>query len=98
MVARPVGGSSTRTVNEPVGSFLVRSGTGGFGGPVGYHPGAGAERVGAATWAPSTVAAEAVAANSTAAQYLMAAAQRGGGEMGGYGNFGGGPRIGRRAT
>jgi hypothetical protein len=39
MVARPVGGNSARTVNEPVGSFLVRSGVGGFGGPLSYHPG-----------------------------------------------------------
>jgi hypothetical protein len=39
MVATP---SGTKTISEPVGSFLVRSGVGGFGGPVGYHPGASA--------------------------------------------------------
>jgi hypothetical protein len=42
MVARPVGGGkSMRTENEPVGSFLARSGVGGFGGPMSYHPGDG---------------------------------------------------------
>ncbi len=38
MVARQVGeGRSIKTVNEPVGSFLVRSGVGGFGGPRGGY-------------------------------------------------------------
>lgn len=37
-VARPIGGNSTRTSTEPVGSFLARTGVGGFGGPVAYHP------------------------------------------------------------
>ena len=37
-VARPVGVNSMRTTNEPVGSFLARTGVGGFGGPVAYHP------------------------------------------------------------
>ena len=37
-VARPVGVNSMRTTNEPVGSFLARTGVGGFGGPVAYRP------------------------------------------------------------
>jgi hypothetical protein len=40
-VARPVGVNSMRTTNEPVGSFLARTGVGGFGGPVAFHPAGG---------------------------------------------------------
>lgn len=43
MVARQVReGNSLRTVSEPVGSFLVRSGVGGFGGPGSVRQGMGA--------------------------------------------------------
>lgn len=84
MVARPVGGTSTRTVTEPVGSFLVRSGVGGFGGPMGYHPGVGSGMHGnegpIAHGNPGEFRGGAV--------FNGGAGQRGGGEMGG-GNFGG---------
>jgi len=87
MVAHPVGGSSTKTVSEPVGSFLVRSGVGGFGGPTTYRPPEGAgmrgndRAVGGAS--PGEFRGGAV--------FNGGAGQRGGGEM--NGGFGGGPRM-----
>jgi hypothetical protein len=87
MVARPVGGSNTRTVNEPVGSFLARSGTGGFGGPVGYHPGVeagGRGNMGALNGGSG--------GQFHGGAVFNGGGQRGGGEMGGNGNFGGGAR------
>jgi hypothetical protein len=84
MVARPAGGNSTRTVNEPVGSFLVRSGTGGFGGPVGYHPGGeagGRGNMGAFNGGGG--------GQFHGGSVFNGGGQRGGGNMGGNGNFGG---------
>jgi hypothetical protein len=85
MVARPMGGSSTRTVNEPVGSFLVRSGVGGFGGPMGYHPGEATGMRGN----DHAIAGGNPGEFRGGAVFNGGAGQRGGGEMGG-GNFGGG--------
>jgi hypothetical protein len=89
MVARPVGGSSMRTVREPVNSYLVRSGVGSFGGPIGYRPngGAGMNGNGRAFAGGSPGEFRGSGAFNGGAD----AGQRGGGDM--NGNFGGGPRM-----
>jgi hypothetical protein len=89
MVARPMGGSNTRTVNEPVGSFLVRSGVGGFGGPMGYRPGMEpGGRGNDAAMGGGAMNGGRSGEFRGGAVFNGGAGQRGGGEMGG-GNFGG---------
>ncbi len=87
MVARPVGGlSSMKTVNEPVGSFLARSGVGGFGGPMSYRPGFdGGMRGNAGAFNGGNQG------QFRGGAVFNGGAQRGGGEMGG---FNGGARMG----
>jgi hypothetical protein len=87
MVARPVGGSNTRTVNEPVGNFLVRSGVGGFGGPTAFHPSGAAGMNGG----------ERAMGAGRAGEFRGGAVFNGGAQRGGGGDmnagFGGGPRT-----
>ena len=87
MVSRPAGGSSTRTVNEPVGNFLVRSGVGGFGGPTAFHPSGAAGMNGG----------ERAMGAGRAGEFRGGAVFNGGAQRGGGGDmnagFGGGPRT-----
>ncbi len=86
MVARPAGENSLKTVHEPVGSFLARSGVGGFGGPVPFHPngGAGGNQSAFNGGRSGDFRGGAV--------FNGGAPRGGGGDYGG--NFGGGPRMG----
>jgi hypothetical protein len=93
MVASVGGGS--RTVHEPVGSFLVRSGVGGFGGPVAYRPSPGARLSGS----------DRAFNGGNAGQFRGGAVFNGGAPRGGdagyAGNYGGGfggPRAGGAPT
>lgn len=88
MVARPVGGNSVKTVNEPVGSFLARSGVGGFGGPIGLRTGVGAAGGQSAFNGGRN-------GEFRGGAVFNGGAPRGGGE---YSGFGGAPRMGANPT
>jgi hypothetical protein len=95
MVARPVGGNSMKTVNEPVDNFLVRSGVGGFGGPLGPRAGDAAGMRGH----DSAVNGGAAMNGGRSGEFRGGAVFNGGAPRGGgggvegrsYGGFGGGP-------